>query len=155
MLQCSEISPDNIKAQTRLPSCDTSAWSFADSSKCPKHSCINFTFLLLHLNWFILHLLPAQGKSISQAIIFIYSMYQEYYNHCKKPWDEKQADVITSEILVHQVTLLFLSHSFQLCWFLLTTTSRIWVTNFNSLGVLLCSVIKFDHGEISGEKQCF
>lgn len=25
-------------------------------------------------------------------------MYQEYYNHCKKPWDEKQADVITSEI---------------------------------------------------------
>lgn len=40
----------------------------------------------------------AQGKSISQAIIFIYCMYQEYYNHCKKPWDEKQADVITSEI---------------------------------------------------------
>lgn len=91
MLHCSEISPDIIKAQTRLPACATSACSFADSNKCPEHSCINFT--LLHLNWFILHLLPAQGKSISQAIIFIYCMYQEYYKHCKKPRDEKQADV--------------------------------------------------------------
>lgn len=25
-------------------------------------------------------------------------MYQEYYNHRKKPWDGKQAGVITSEI---------------------------------------------------------
>lgn len=25
-------------------------------------------------------------------------MYQQYYNDCKKPLDEKQADIITSEI---------------------------------------------------------
>lgn len=25
-------------------------------------------------------------------------MHQECYNHCKKPWDEKQADVITPKI---------------------------------------------------------
>lgn len=83
------------KAQTRLSWCGMSACSFADSNKCPKHSWINFTFPLLHLNWFILH---AQGKSIFQTIIFIYCMYQEYCNHCKKTRDEKQADVISSEI---------------------------------------------------------
>lgn len=146
MLHCSEISPDNTNAQSRLPSCDTSSYSLAD--KCLEHSCINSTFPLLHLNWFILLLLHAWDTSISQALIFINCRYQKYYKSCKKPRDEKQADV-SEKSGPSGYTPISLPLILR---FLLTATSHMQVTDFYILGVLPCSVTRFDHGEVSGEK---
>lgn len=81
-------------------------------------------------------------------------MYQQYYNQRKKTRNEKQADVVTSEISgpsrYTPVSLPLISVV------LIPTYNHISdLSDFNSLGVLLCSVIKFDHDEISGEKHYF
>lgn len=96
MLHRSEIFPNNINAQTRLPLHDISACSLADSNKCLEHSCINFTFPLLPLNWFILHLFPARCFYLSSEsfhILYVAGILQA----CEKPRDMNQADVIISE----------------------------------------------------------
>lgn len=93
-----DYSPDNTKAQSRLLSCDTSAHSFADSNKYPKHSCINFTFSPSTFELIYASSTPCSNQ-ISLSSNHLHILYvSEYYSHSKMPWDEKQADVITSEI---------------------------------------------------------